>query len=393
MDNNKKKRHKAPRPPKVNPTKLGETPEDMNKNVTSGDNTPNMLSEEPSFEEFTTIDDLDGFSPDNIDDDLGGYYPIEDIEDFPNDTDIENMEEDLEGDILVNGPPPIDHVEVEIEYSKDTSYLYIFGPSSTGKTVLISSILYYLKNNRSVEFGDTLKNLNNPEKKHEKEGSRLWNELATTLFENTFPQGTGSVKQDNPIPRHINAHLLTSNNKISDFKFCFIDMSGEDLHKVDHDREEQLPDVIKAYIESLPKENICFTYILDPKSDRHSKAEQLKVFNGFIDLLDRNSHTSTPLLFLISKWDLVSKTYTDAEEYLKKEYSPIWGTLSETARKISFAEFTIGEVNSDNTLIKKYNPKYAEKVFNWFYKNQTGDSLIAELNSKKKKRFKNPFKR
>lgn len=294
---------------------------------------------------------------------------------------------------LVAEPPPISKVEVELEYSSDRSYLYIFGPSTTGKTVLISSILYYLQNNRSIEYGDSLINENKDYKKHEKEGNRLWNELNTTIFENKFPKGTVPVKNHDDIPRHINARLETTNEKIRNFKFCFIDMAGEDLSKVDHDSNGKLPDIIEAYVESLPKENICFTYILDPKSDFLSKSKQLNIFKGFIDLLDYNDHTSTPLLLLVSKWDLVKDSYSHVEDYIKKEFRPLWGILNQASRQISIAEFSIGEVNQEKQLIKNYNYKYAEKVFNWFYKNQTGDSLVPDLKKKKKRSLRNPFKK
>ena len=291
-------------------------------------------------------------------------------------------------------PPPITEREIEIDYHSDRSYLYIFGPSSVGKTVIISSILNYLDNDRPEEFGDTLTSLNGKEKKHEIEGNRLWNELTTTLFENKFPKGTGVVKRDNPIPRHINAHLLLTDRKKTDFKFCCIDMSGEDLSKVNHDANENLPEIIEAYIKSLPKENICFIYILDPKpQEQLTKSEQLNIFKGFINLIDQNDHTGTPLLFLVSKWDLVSDSYENVEEYIKKEYKPIWGTLNQSAREISYAEFSIGEVRDDNKLIKEYDPKYAEKVFNWFYEKQTGCSLIEKTKNPKKDFLNNYFKK
>lgn len=377
MDNGKKKRKKGPIPKQINKEKLKEN--DFNESneteegveVDLGDIIVDDLDHE--YKDTDVFDNDIPPPPDQVDDD-SDYGEIE------NETDDENEPPE----------PGPDTIDFELKFSSERSYLYIFGPSSTGKTVLISSILNYLKNYRS----DTLINLNNPKEKHEKEGNRLWNELRSTHFENKFPRGTEALKIENIIPRHINVKLIVNDNKKSDFEFCFIDMSGEDLSKVKHDDSSNLPDVIKAYIENLPKDNICFTYILDPQSDFLSKTEQLNVFDGFIDLLDTHKHTGTPLLFLVSKWDLIANSYADAEQYIKQEFSPIWGTLNEAARKISYAEFSIGEVDKDNKkLIKRYDPKYAEKVFNWFYKNQTGDSLIHEATNVTRNGFKKFFKK
>lgn len=301
--------------------------------------------------------------------------------------------QDNYGEFEQEGPPGLDKREYELNYHNDRSYLFIFGPASSGKTVIISSILYYLRNTRSIQNGDTLKNLNDSNLKHEKEGNKLWKELSTTIFENKFPKGTMGVKLDNPFPRHINAHFLPSEKNNSDFKFCFMDMSGEDLEKVDHDSEHKLPESIRIYVEQMPKNNICFLYTLDPRSDRYSKSEQLNIFNAFIDLLDQNEHTDTPLLFIVTKWDIIKNEFDDVEEFIKQEYLPIWGVLNQNARNISFAEFSIGEVSEDNVFIKKYNPFFSEKAFNWFYQKQTGTSLIGNPKKQKQGFFDKNFKK
>jgi hypothetical protein len=299
----------------------------------------------------------------------------------------QNKNEDL------GGPPDISLREYDLDYHEDRSYLFIFGPSSAGKTVMISSILYYLESSRSILFGDTLKNINNNNLKHEREGNKLWKELSTTLFENQFPKGTAKIKIENPFPRHINSHFIPASDELIDFKFCLMDMAGDDLHNIDPDSKLPLPESIKIYVEQMPKINICFLYILDPTSESYSKSEQLSIFKAFIDLLDQNQHTDTPLLFIVSKWDKVKNSYADIEEYIKEVYQPIWGILNQQARQISFAEFSIGEVNENNTLIKKYDPFYSEKVFNWFYKMQTDKSLISKTEKTKKGFFNKHFKK
>ncbi|PJX22784.1 hypothetical protein CAP47_07090 [Psychroflexus sp. S27] len=315
----------------------------------------------------------------------------------PEPPDLPELENNQIDDTTTNqddgeAPPDINvnKIEYTLEYNDESSYLFIFGPGSSGKTVLISSILYYLDSTRSVNYGDTLKNLNDPSKKHEREGNKLWKELKTTLFDNKFPRGTAQVQVSNPFPRHINAHFEPANKELNNFQFCLMDMAGEDLHSVDYESEESLPDSIRVYIEQMPKSNICFVYVLDPNSDIYEKSEQLSIFSAFIDLLDKNDHTETPLLFLVTKWDTIEDNYNDVEEYIKSEYPPIWGKLNQQARDISYSKFSIGKVNEDNDEIKKYSPEHAEKVFNWFYKKQTGSAIVGE--NKKRRGFLKRFK-
>ncbi|MGO2358199.1 MAG: hypothetical protein ACTH6S_11710 [Mesonia sp.] len=347
-----------------------------------------LEQEEQAKEEY---EDTDLPPPFSLDEGIPLEDPItesrKDPEPYTNGFGDDIYNEDGRDTLEDEGPPPISINEIEhvLEYDDEFTYLFIFGPGSSGKTVLISSILYYLDNFRSVNYGDTLKNVNDPSKTPEREGNKLWKELSTTLFDNKFPRGTTKVKVSNPFPRQINAYFIPKNEKLQDFKFCLMDMAGDDLHNIDHESKEQLPDSIKAYVEQMPKNNLCFIYVLDPNSLSYEKSEQLGIFNAFIDLLDRKGHTKTPLLFLVTKWDKVEGDFENVEDYLKSEYRPIWGKLNQQARDITYTEFSIGKVNENDDKITRYNPIYAEKVFNWLYEKQTGNSLKAP--QKKKKRF------
>jgi GTPase SAR1 family protein len=288
-------------------------------------------------------------------------------------------------------PPPIPpkNAEREIkeeykyEYNPDRSYLFIFGPPSAGKTVLIGSIIKYLKTYRSQQYGDTLKNKNNPEIKHEYEGNRLWRELTEANIQNKFPKGTDNLDSARtflnlPVPRHINLHFHPASSH-PDFEFCFMDLSGEDCSKVDYESGGKLHWSIRTYLEDVPKNNMCFIYVIDPKCEDRTNEEQTTLFEAFIDTLDANEHTSTPLLILVSKWDLYKTSYPDVEVFLKSEFEDIWGVANQTMRKISVAEFSIGNVEKErNEKIISFDSSYPERVFNWFYKTQTGHNLLTE---------------
>lgn len=273
--------------------------------------------------------------------------------------------------------------EYKYEYDPKRSYLFIFGPPSAGKTVLIGSIIKYLKTYRSQQYGDTLKNINKPEIKHEYEGNRLWAELTKANIRNEFPDGTqvleaARAQLNLPVPRHINLHFHPASSQPS-FEFCFMDFSGEDCSKVDYESGGKLHWSIRAYLEDVPKDNMCFIYVIDPKCEKRTNEEQTTLFEAFIDTMDANEHTSTPLLILVSKWDLLKNNYRDVKDYIKVEFEDIWGISSQMTRNISVAEFSIGDVEMErNEKILSFDPSYPEGVFNWFYETQTGHNLLSQ---------------
>lgn len=356
-------------------------------------NKPKSITEDnPNLNQGTNIDSIeneglnkvDSGNDLTIDDDLGDTIIKDEIIIDITDIDFEPRQ-----------PPPIQEpIEPEIkqeyqyEYDPNRSYLFIFGPPSAGKTVLIGSIIKYLKVYRSQKHGDTLKNKNNSEIKHEYEGNRLWRELTEANIQNKFPTGTQAIAAAKamvnlPVPRHINLHFHPASSH-PDFEFCFMDLSGEDCSKIDYESGGKLHWSIRTYLEDVPKKNMCFIYVLDPKCEQKTNDEQTALFEAFIDTLDSNEHTSTPVLILVSKWDLYKNSYNNVEEYLKTEFEDIWGVANQSMRNISYAEFSIGEVEKErNERILCFDPSYPERVFNWFYKTKTGKSLSVDNESEK----------
>lgn len=315
------------------------------------------------------------------DDNLFGDF--EDPGDFP-------QEEDDIPDVDTPYPPEVTSEEEEeineeykYEYDPNRSYLFIFGPPAAGKTVLIGSIVNYLNSTRSERYGDTPLVKNDINKKHELQGNILLQKLEEANIEAKFPPPTQQIEGarqhlNMPVPRHINL-LLQTNSKLPDFDFCFMDLAGEDCTKLEYESGGKLHWSIKTYIEHVPKENICFIYIIDPKCKDRNVVQQTALFNAFINTLDSNNHTSTPLLILVSKWDLYKDSYKNVEEYLRTNFNNVWGKANQRSRNISIAEFSIGEVEkTENEKIINFDETYSERVFNWFYENQTGYNLLKD---------------
>lgn len=395
----KKHRH-PPRPePEANPVDKG-----SNNSTDSSQTTENVNEKsELNFEsEDNESNDLDGFGFDNDSIFDGTFIDGEDDIEVIGDT-VENDENegsqnnagdisgsfsgDMEEEPIMTGldredlSPPED---IEYTYEPNRSYFFIFGPLSAGKTVIISSIYDYLSTYRSADFGDTLENLNRNYVPYERKGNELLNEFTERSENDQFPDGTsmiGRVGDTIRIPRHLNFRFEPAGKK-PDFELCFMDMSGEDLENIDYDSDRPLPPSIKTYVEDLPKENLCFIYVIDPLNEgrNSSKISQIQLFNAFVNLMDQNGHGETPVLLLVTKWDAV-EDYEDVESYLRNEYKKIWGIIQQAGRNFTFAEFSIGDVDKNTKEIIEFDPSYPERVFSWMYKQQMG----IDLNEPEKK--------
>ena len=230
--------------------------------------------------------------------------------------------------------------------------------------------------------GDSLKNLNNSKIPHENRGNQLINEFTKGSIEGEFPEGTRGidaekVQHKTDAPKHLNFGFTPKSNSGNQaFEFCFMDMAGEDLIKIDFDNNMQLPESIRTYIEDLDKNNLRFIYIIDPAEATATREKQNKVFDAFINLVDQNDKTEVPVLVVISKWDTVDN-YTNSKEFLQKKYKKVWGVANHEIRNFSFMEFSIGKV--ENSKIIEYDSSFPERLFKWIYKQHTGKDFQNDI--------------
>lgn len=272
-----------------------------------------------------------------------------------------------------------DENEIDYTYDENRSYFFVFGPSTTGKTVLLMSLYRYLKIKR---LGDSFKNLNDPLKPHERIGNLLIRQFDEYGNTGDFPPGTTKLAgTDSKLPIHLN-FKFNPNPQLNKpgFEFCLMDLAGEDLAKIDFESQEPLPESIRTYFEDLPQKHLRFVYVLDPVEEYASKIEQIQLFSAFTNLIDYNNHTNTPVLVLVSKWDTVVN-FSSAKDYIEQEYPEIWGQINNPERQIEFGRFSIGNVI--NKKIVEFDFKYTKNIFSWIYRQHTGQELDEETNIQK----------
>jgi hypothetical protein len=335
-----------------------------------------------------------------IDDDLKDYGLEDEYLDLlkemrKNEIEIPDIPVPPIGPIITDPPFPIEieevisEQEIEIPYDEESSYFFMYGINKSGKTAILTGLFLNLYSESKRE-GDTIKRLNDNSIEYQKKGTILIEELLQINKESgIFPKGTPSLASESSIiPRQMNFEFEPKDTTKPTFKFTMMDFSGEDLMNLKIKSESdkgKLPQGIETFLQ-LPHNNLAFICVY-PIDVLNQYSELSSYMLSFFDELDRIGHTKTPLLFVVSKWDLVQDKYESIEDFLKDKSPIIWNKINESQRKIDRLKFSIGDVDPTNNSFN-YDPKNSNELFQWMYKTQMGVDLDEKLaTSSKFRRF------
>lgn len=262
----------------------------------------------------------------------------------------------------------------EVPYDPKSSYFFIFGVRDAGKTMMIGGLFYNLLG--GYRLGDNLENINDHDHDYQKEGTILLDELLIDIPKGSFPKSTRTlISESRIIPRQINLKYGPKDPSKPKFKFTLMDVSGEDLMKVNvnsQHRDEKLDEGIETFLK-LPHNNLAFVCVY-PAQSGLPNSELSSYMRGFLDELDRLKHKSTPMVFVVTKWDLVQDKYDSVDEFFLDRDPIIWNKINEAERKAFTLKFSIGEVNSASQKFN-FDPTDSNKLFRWMYKTQVGQDL------------------
>jgi hypothetical protein len=271
--------------------------------------------------------------------------------------------------------------DVEIPYDPESSYFFMFGVTDSGKTVILSGLLYNVLAHR---MGDRLTNLNDHTVGHQLRGTVLMDNLLQEVPEGSWPNSTSTLDGDGKlVPRQLNLEFGPKDPAQPNFKFSVMDVSGEDLMNVrvksdsDHSR---LNPGIEAFLK-LPENNLAFICIYPAESGLKNTALSAYL-RSFIQELDKIGHHASPIIIVISKWDLVEDEYDSPADFLKAQAPIIWGIVNESERDVSLMTFSIGSVDKESGTYV-YSPKNSDQLFKWMYHTQMGVELDEDLSASK----------
>ena len=274
--------------------------------------------------------------------------------------------------------PPVPINPGEIKFMKDYSCFFMFGVSFSGKSAILSGLFYNLYAHK-ILAGHSIEKTNDLSIPNQQEGTVLLNELLAAIPRKEFPRRTPELNPTKPLPKQINHVFRPKDKRKPIFKFSILDISGEELEKVDPAKNNggKLKSGIDVFLK-LPENNLAFICVIPAVVPGHMDQFELSNYIlNFLNTIDLKDYRKCPILFIVSKWDTVSSVYSKPEDFLKENAPLIWAKMHEADRDVTIMSFSLGEVETKGhqTKITQFKPENSEKLFNWMYKIQMGVEL------------------
>lgn len=285
---------------------------------------------------------------------------------------------------------------INFEIDPNMPYFFVFGPPSSGKTAMLSGLVYYFK---TLAQGQ-ITVLNSSDRENHKRGQRLLHEMKTKVREGLFLPGTRVIQIDEVVfPNEIQLEFIPDDTKRPTMPFCLVDMSGEDLKNVNFGEGGMtggdLDPKINSYLEH-PECNLVFILAIDPDDINFGES----LIDRFLDHVESLGHAEVPVIFTVNKWDKIRADYENVEEFFKINLPLLERRRKDLRRETAILDFSIGKVEKSEIHkegIYNYDPKDSMRLANWMYEVATGykmnqimnDSNLTKILKKIKKAFKN----
>lgn len=250
--------------------------------------------------------------------------------------------------------------------NKDSNFVFFFGVGESGKSVILSSILYYL----SSQAGVLRPKLGTP---NSKEAQVLLSDFFENIRQGILPNRT---TRDQVTRLDLIFEPNNKSKKVPPINLTFLETSGEN-HK-DISKGGTYHSSIEAYLNA----NIPLTFIIVTSFDTAHLEDTL--INEFLDELERKGKNlkSINVILVVSKWDKSGRTDVSNEDELENFINE---RLPRTNNRINSYElnktyFTIGDIenNGNGERITLLNLVPAEVLSNWLYESITGYPLDYE---------------
>lgn len=264
-----------------------------------------------------------------------------------------------------NNVPIAKGISTEIK-NKDSNFIFFFGTAESGKSVILSSMLYYL----SSQAGVLRPKLGTP---NTKEAQVLLSDFFENIRQGILPNRT---TRDQVTRLDLVFEPNNKSKKVPAINLTFLETSGENHNEIR--RGGSYHSSIEAYLNA----NVPLTFIIVTSYDTAHKDDTL--INEFLDELERKGKNlkSVNVILVISKWDKSGRMDVANEDELN---SFINDKLSRTSQRIdtyglSKTYYTIGNIQSSkgSERITLLSLSTAEVLSKWLYESIVGFPLDYE---------------
>lgn len=263
---------------------------------------------------------------------------------------------------------PVDNGNEIEEINKNTNYIFLFGSAQAGKSVITSTLLYYLNTNEGVLRP-------NKELSNDKEARVLKNVFFDNLKKGILPERTTAGGITN-----LNFTFEPNNQseKVRPINLTFLEIAGDDLVKIKN--EGMFPEHIDKYLRA----EIPLTFIIVTSYDNAHSEDTL--INEFLDELERygiNPETAN-IILVISKWDksglMQPRSKKEVNDFIKERLGMTLQRMN--ISKLSKTWYSVGNVNvdsiSDVSKVEKLRLTSASNLAYLLYESITGVPLDYE---------------
>ena len=258
---------------------------------------------------------------------------------------------------------PISGVHKPEIINKNSNFVCFFGSAYSGKSVILCSLLYYLKSREGVLSLD-------PSTPTFRESEILLSNFFEDIALGKLPART-TIDQISRFDLKFTPNNKSS--KVIPINLAFLDTSGDNNTQIRKGGE--FHSTITDYINA----QVSITFIIATTYDNAHKEDTF--INEFISKLEIKGTKlkKINIIIIVSKWDMSGKQTASNEELESffQERLPITNTIIKTYN-LTRTYYTIGDLDSSVNKITRLNLDRAEVLSKWLYKSITGYPLDYE---------------
>ncbi len=250
--------------------------------------------------------------------------------------------------------------------NKDSNFVFFFGTAESGKSVILSSMLYYLRSHAGV----LRPKLGTP---NSKEANVLLSDFFENIRQGVLPNRT---TRDQVTRLDLVFEPNNKSKRVVPIDLTFLETSGENHNEIRRGGSYH------SSIESFLNANIPLTFIIVTSYESAHRDDSL--INEFLDELERKGKNlkSVNAILIVSKWDKSGRMDVESPEELD---GFVIERLPMTAQRIdtyglSKTYYTIGSVQNSvgQEKVSLLNLSTAEVLSKWLYRSIVGYDLDYE---------------
>ncbi|PWN72216.1 hypothetical protein C1631_006345 [Chryseobacterium phosphatilyticum] len=250
--------------------------------------------------------------------------------------------------------------------NKESNFVFFFGTAESGKSVILSSMLYYLRSYAGV----LRPKLGTP---NSKEANVLLSDFFENIRQGILPNRT---TRDQVTRLDLVFEPNNKSKKVVPIDLTFLETSGENHNDIRRGGSYH------SSIESFLNANIPLTFIIVTSYESAYKDDSL--INEFLDELERKGKNlkSVNAILVVSKWDKSGRMDVESAEELDNfiaERLPMTSQRIDTYG-LSKTYYTIGSLQNatGQEKIDLLNLSTAEVLSKWLYRSIIGYDLDYE---------------